>query len=120
MSRLNIPEKIKTFPVTKIRCTFGSGVIDKYCEYAGITMPLLEELGENAFAWVKCESEVEIPPTVNVIGRNCFYAAKLKFEVFHGRIFFGNRGRIRVCECKADLAANFARVGQENQKRRLV
>lgn len=77
---LNIPEKIKTFPVTKIRCTFGSGVIDEYCEYAGITMPLLEELGENAFAWVKCESEVEIPPTVNVIGRNCFYAAKLNLK----------------------------------------
>ncbi len=77
---LVIPEKIKGYDVTKIRCTFGSGVIDKYCEYAGITMPLLEELGENAFAWVKCESEVEIPPTVNSIGRNCFYAAKLNLK----------------------------------------
>ena len=77
---LVIPEKIKGYDVTKIRCTFGSGVIDEYCEYAGITMPLLEELGENAFAWVKCETEVEIPPTVNVIGRNCFYAAKLNLK----------------------------------------
>lgn len=77
---LNIPEKIKTFPVTKIRCTFGSGVIDEYCEYAGITMPLLEELGENAFAWVKCESEVEIPATVYSIGRNCFYGAKMNLR----------------------------------------
>lgn len=77
---LVIPEKIKGYDVTKIRCTFGSGVIDEYCEYAAITMPLLEELGENAFAWVKCETEVEIPPTVNSIGRNCFYAAKLNLK----------------------------------------
>lgn len=77
---LNIPERIKGFPVTKIRCTFGSDVPDRYCEYADITMPLLEELGENAFAWVKCENEVVIPPTVERIGRNCFYGAYLNLK----------------------------------------
>lgn len=97
---LNIPEKIKTFPVTKIRCTFGSGVIDEYCEYAGITMPLLEELGENAFAWVKCESEVEIPPTVNVIGRNCFYAAKLNLKFSTAGYSLGTVGEYAFANAK--------------------
>lgn len=72
---LEIPGVINGEPVIKIDCAFGSETEGEYYEYNSITLPTeVNELGENAFARVKCYG-IEIPYEVQKIGRNCFNGA---------------------------------------------
>lgn len=72
---LEIPGMINGAPVIKIDCAFGSETEGEYYEYNSITLSTeVKELGENAFARVKCY-RIEIPYHVQKIGRNCFNGA---------------------------------------------